>query len=205
MTPKQHYFTPDPEIASRPVVARLRLPGVALDLLTDTGVFAYGQVDRGTELLLRTIPPPPLAGDVLDLGCGYGAIALTLAVRAASARVWAVDVNRRALDLTARNAVAHGLENVTATAPDEVPPDVRFSAVYANPPVRVGKEALHSLLVTWIDRLAGDGAAYLVVHRHLGSDSLAAWLRERGHAVERLRSSGGYRILEVRPAPAETA
>ncbi len=194
MSAQQHYFTPTPRVPSHPAPVHLRLPDLRLDLVTDRGVFAYGQVDRGTDLLLRTIPPPP-PGDLLDLGCGYGAIAVALARRAPASRVWAVDVNQRALALTRRNADAAGADNVVITEPAAVPDDVRFAAVYSNPPVRVGKAALHDLLGAWMRRLDAGGVLYLVVQRNLGSDSLGRWLESRGCAVERVRSRAGYRVL----------
>jgi 16S rRNA (guanine1207-N2)-methyltransferase len=147
-------------------------------------------------LLLLEGPPPPAEGDLLDLGCGYGPIAVALARRAPAARVWAVDVNRRALELCATNAEAAGVE-VRAATPDEVPTDVPFAGIWSNPPVRIGKGALHDLLVTWLERLAPDGRAALVVHRHLGADSLARWLAEQGWPATRIGSRMGYRLLEV--------
>ena len=193
----QHYFTPEPAVPSRPAPVELSLRGLELRLQSDRGVFAYGHLDRGTEILLRTVPDPP-RGDLLDLGCGYGAIAITVALLEPSARVWAIDVNRRALELTARNAAATGAANVTAVLPDDVPGDVTFAAIYSNPPVRLGKEPLHDLLRQWLSRLRSEGTAHLVVQRHLGSDTLAAWLTGEGCGVRRIRSRQGYRVLEVR-------
>ena len=198
--PQDHYFTPEPGSPSRPLPLRAALPDRMLDLVSDRGVFAHGRLDRGTEILLRSIPPPPSGGELLDLGCGYGPIAITVALRAPGARVWAIDINRRARELTIRNAEACAAANVTVAAPEDVPADVRFAAVYSNPPVRLGKAALHALLETWLRRLAPDGVAYLVVQRHLGADTLARWLTEQGFDVRRLRSRQGYRVLEARPA-----
>jgi 16S rRNA (guanine1207-N2)-methyltransferase len=201
-----HYFSPSPDTPSQPGSVRLDLPDLSLTLRTDRGVFSGGRVDPGTKVLLgdagpdAVAPPAPAGGDLLDLGCGYGPIALTLATRAPQARVWAVDVNGRALDLTRANAVAAGLKNVVVARPDDVPPAVRFAAVWSNPPVRVGKAALHDLLGRWLGRLADGGYARLVVHKNLGADSLQRWLAGEGWAVERVRSRLGYRVLEVRPA-----
>jgi 16S rRNA (guanine1207-N2)-methyltransferase len=196
MVSQDQYFAADPKVASRPRTMRVSLPDLSFELDTDRGVFAYGHLDFGTDLLLRSMAPVP-PGDLADVGCGYGAIAITLALRNPDARVWAVDVNRRALDLCARNAERAGAPNVMPVEPDAVPDQVTFAAVYSNPPVRLGKPALHELLVTWIGRLEEDGVATLVVQRHLGADSLAAWLTGLGHRVERVRSKGGYRVLEV--------
>jgi 16S rRNA G1207 methylase RsmC len=177
---------------------RLHLPDMDLDLQADRGVFGYKGLDLGTLVLLREAPRPPESGDILDLGCGYGPIALALARRAPAAHVWAVDVNERALDLTRANAETAQVPNVAALLPEQVPPELRFDAIYSNPPVRVGKAPLHDLLLGWLPRLTPGGAAYLVVQRNLGSDSLAAWLSGQGFEVSRLKSKKGYRVLEVR-------
>jgi 16S rRNA (guanine1207-N2)-methyltransferase len=192
-----HYFDTDPAVPSRPSAVVLTLPDFQATLRADRGVFAAGAVDPGTVELLRASPPPPASGDLLDLGCGYGPIACTLAHRAPDATVWAVDVNTRALDLTAANASALGLSGVRAVRPEEVPAEVRLAGIWSNPPIRIGKAALHELLGAWLPRLTGSGQAWLVVHRHLGGDSLAAWLARQGWAVERAASRKGYRILMV--------
>jgi 16S rRNA (guanine1207-N2)-methyltransferase len=198
-----HYFAAQPGVDSRPSTIDLHLPDLSLRLSTDRGVFAAGGVDPGTKLLLLDGPPP--AGTALapganlaDVGCGYGPIALTLAKRAPEATVWAIDVNTRALALCATNAAANGLTNVRAVTPEEVPDDLVVAGMWSNPPIRVGKPALHALLSGWLGRLAPDAAAWLVVQRHLGADSLAAWLTAQGWPTTRLRSRQAYRLLEVR-------
>jgi 16S rRNA G1207 methylase RsmC len=196
-----HYFSSQPDAASAPGHIGLVLPDVTLELETDRGVFAREGVDRGTKLLLLEGPWPPLAGNVLDLGCGYGPIAVTLARRAPAAMVWAVDVNERARRLTTANAAANGVANVRVAAPDAVPDDIRFAAIYSNPPVRIGKQALHDLLSRWLPRLTVDGHGFLVVNKNLGADSLARWLRDTGYLVERLCSRMGYRVLAVGTPP----
>lgn len=160
-------------------------------------MFGSKGVDAGTLTLLREAPPPPPRGDLLDLGCGYGPIAVALAHQAPEATVWAIDVNERALQLARSNADAAQLANVTACLPSEVPDDVRFAAIYSNPPVRVGKGPLHELLLRWLPRLRPGASAYLVVQRNLGSDSLATWLAAEGYEVRRLKSKKGYRVLEI--------
>jgi len=137
----------------------------------------------------------------LDLGSGYGPIAIALARQAPEARIWAVDVNERALELTRANAVTAAVPNVTAQSAADIPADVQFAAIYSNPPVRIGKAALHELLLTWLRRLQTNGSAYLVVQRNLGADSLATWLAGEGFRVQRLKAKKGYRVLEVK-APA---
>jgi 16S rRNA (guanine1207-N2)-methyltransferase len=196
-----HYFDPVPAVESKPRKVHLHVGALAVELQADRGVFGSRGVDLGTLVLLNEAPPPPPLGDILDLGSGYGPIAIALARQAPEARIWAVDVNERALELTRANAVTAAVPNVTAHTPAEVPDELRFQAIYSNPPVRIGKAALHELLLTWLRRLRPGGQAYLVVQRNLGADSLAAWLAMQGYEVRRLKSKKGYRIIEV-AAPA---
>lgn len=191
------YFDTDPKVGSRPAQVDLVLPDIHATLRTDRGVFAAGGIDPGTVALLRESPVPPAGGNLLDLGCGYGPIACVLARRSPGATVWAVDVNRRALELTATNASEWGCGNVRAVPPDAVPAGVGFAGIWSNPPIRIGKPALHELLSAWLPRLDPSGQAWLVVHKHLGGDSLASWLQGCGHQVERRASKRGYRILTV--------
>ena len=173
------------------------LPDVYLELATDAGVFSPGRLDPGTRLLLEEAPRPPARGDLLDLGCGYGPVACVLAARSPGAAVWAVDVNGRALELCARNARTAGLANVRCLSPGDASLPARFAAVWSNPPVRIGKEALHALLSGWLGRLEPAGHAYLVVGRNLGADSLHRWLAGQGWPVTRLAARSGYRLLQV--------
>jgi 16S rRNA G1207 methylase RsmC len=186
-------------VESKPRTVHLHARELAIELQADRGVFGSKGVDLGTLTLLREAPAPPAEGDLLDLGCGYGPIAIALARRAPAARVWAIDINERALELARSNALAAKAANVTVCPPDEVPADVCFAAIYSNPPVRIGKVLLHELLLRWLPRLAPGGSAYLVVQRNLGADSLAAWLATQGNEVQRLKSKKGYRVLEVKP------
>jgi 16S rRNA G1207 methylase RsmC len=195
----EHYFSDDPSVASSRQVIDVVLPDLQFELVTDAGVFSFRKLDPGTRVLLENAPPPNTRGDLLDLGCGYGPIAITFAQRFRRRRVWAVDVNERALKLVRDNAALARLGNVEAAAPGEVPAETRFAAIYSNPPIRVGKSELHDILRSWLARLVPDGSAYVVVQRNLGSDSLARWLDGEGYPTSRLLSQHGYRLLEIRP------
>lgn len=199
--PAGHYFDARPRAAHRPGLVRVVLPDVYLELETDSGVFSPGRLDPGTRLLLERAPAPPPAGDLLDLGCGYGPIACVLAARSPGATVWAVDVNERALGLCARNAEAGGLANVRCALPGDPAIPGLLAGIWSNPPVRIGKDPLHGLLSDWLGRLAPGAAASLVMGRHLGADSLHAWLELQGWSVARLAARSGYRLLQVSSDP----
>ena len=194
------YFEPSPTVPSAPERVRLDLPDVSLTLDTDRGVFSAGAIDVGTGILLREGGAPAPTGTLVDVGCGYGPIALALAARAPRATVVAVDVNERARALCRANAERLGLANVTVLSPDEVAEDLVVDEIWSNPPIRIGKPALHALLDGWLARLAPGGRAVLVVQKHLGADSLAARLMSVGWSVDRLAARRAYRILEVRRA-----
>ena len=207
----QQYFAEHPAARPRPGLVHVVTPDLYLELETDSGVFSPTRLDAGTRLLLETAPQPPAkgdgeggkerpvggGGDLLDLGCGYGPLALVLAARSPGARVRAVDVNSRALELCARNAERAGLRNVRCVGPGDPSLPGTFDLIWSNPPIRIGKAALHELLSAWLGRLAPGGTAYLVVQRNLGSDSLQHWLTESGWPAERIAARGGYRVLRV--------
>jgi 16S rRNA G1207 methylase RsmC len=201
-----HYFTAVPDAPARPSEVEFTAAGQTFRLDASAGVFSAGRLDPGTAVLLRKapLPDPGTEGSLLDLGCGYGPIACVLATVAPRARVYAVDVNERALGLATANARRLGVaDRLTAVAPDDVPASERFAQIWSNPPIRVGKAELHAMLERWLPRLADDGVGWLVVGRHLGADSLATWLTGRGWRVERHASQKGFRVLRVTPAPAE--
>lgn len=198
----EHYFTADPAVAFTRAPLTAHVWGHDLELVSGSGVFAQGRVDVGTAVLFRETDPPR-ADRVLDLGCGYGVIGLAIATADPAAHVTCVDVNERALLLARENAERLGLGGrLEALLPDAVPADVVFDEIWSNPPIRIGKEALHALLLRWLPRLAPGGRAVLVVGKNLGADSLQRWLGEQGFPAERIASAKGFRVLEVRRAGA---
>ena len=201
MAEQDHYFTAEPASADQRHLVTVHLAGRDVEVEVAAGVFSPGGLDKGTAVLLAEAPAPPPTGTFLDLGCGWGPVALTLGLLSPGATVYAVDVNERALDLVRRNVATLGLDGVRAVTPDGIPDAVRFDLLWSNPPIRVGKAALHELLRTWLPRLSPGGAAHLVVQRNLGSDSLQRWIEaDLGMPCRRLASSKGFRVLEVRPS-----
>ncbi|MCM3504825.1 methyltransferase [Curtobacterium sp. ODYSSEY 48 V2] len=197
----EHYFSANPSSEARERQVHVTLAGRSLTLSTAAGVFSPDGVDRGTRVLLGSVPPPAPEGDLLDIGCGWGPIAITMALESPDARVWGVDVNERVLGLAQRNAVAAGVSNVTVGLPDELPADLHFRTIWSNPPIRVGKDELHAILLTWLPRLEVGGDAWLVVSKDLGGDSLQRWLGDAlgdGFAVSRATTDKGFRVIRVR-------
>lgn len=202
-----HYFTANPAGPDERRPLRVVLAGQERRLTTAGGIFSPDRIDKGTAVLLAEAPPPAPTGTLLDLGSGWGPMALTMALRAPHASVYATDVNERALDLARENTRILGLDNVTAALPDAIDPGLRFDTIWSNPPIRVGKNELHSMLLLWLHRLAVGGTAWLVVQRNLGSDSLHRWMTaEFGpeFSVTRASSSQGFRLLRVHRHPAGT-
>ncbi|MGK5680797.1 class I SAM-dependent methyltransferase [Actinoplanes sp. URMC 104] len=196
----EHYFSAEPATPDQRGEIAFNVAGRDYRMTVASGVFSAGRLDPGTAVLLRKgdLPDAGTAGTFLDLGCGYGPIACVLASEAPRAVVHAVDVNSRARELTALNAEALGLAGrVRVAAPGEVPDDVSFDQIWSNPPTHVGKAELRALMERWLPRLAPGGVAWLVINRHLGGDSLHAWLVERGWQVERIASQKGFRVLRV--------
>ena len=194
-----HYFSsPQEPFQSRAV--EVELAGRRVRVSTAGGIFSPDGVDKGTQVLLRGAPKPAQRGDLLDLGCGWGPMALTMAMLCPQATVWAVDVNERARTLCRQNAAALGLSNVEVCPPEDVPADIEFSTIWSNPPIRVGKAVLHQMLQQWLPRLAPGSEAWLVVQKNLGADSLQRWLAaELGarYSVDRPQTSKGFRLLRV--------
>lgn len=193
-----HYFSADPAVPFRRTPVQATVWGHHLALMSGSGVFAHGRLDIGTAVLFRETEPPT-ARHYLDLGCGYGAIGVALATAVPSSVVRAVDVNGRAVLLAAENAMSGGVaDRLTAVTPDAVPTEETYDEIWSNPPIRIGKDGLHALLLTWLPRLVPGGRAVLVVGKNLGADSLQRWLGEQGWPTTRLASAKGFRVLEAR-------
>lgn len=203
-TPRDnHYFTAQPASESHRRPFTLAVGNTTLSLMADAGVFSQHGLDKGTAVLLDTMRKLPLRelpphSTVCDVGCGSGAIALTLAVLYPQCTVYAIDINERARQLCADNAQANALHNVRVVHPEDIPSTFECDIIWSNPPIRIGKDALHELLTSWLHRLSSHGTAHLVVGKNLGADSLTDWIRHQSFEAQKIASSKGFRIIEVR-------
>ncbi|MFS3128928.1 class I SAM-dependent methyltransferase [Nocardioides sp. Bht2] len=197
---QEHYFSADPSVPFKRESLTVEAWEQQFPAVSGAGVFSRGHLDHGTAVLFRETPAPT-EGHLLDLGCGWGVIGLAAALASPAVRVTAVDVNERALLLATENAKELGVtDRFAALLPDQVDPELRFDEIWSNPPIRIGKAALHELLLTWLPRLAPGGRAVMVVGKNLGADSLQKWLTEQGFPTTRIASAKGFRVLESRAA-----
>lgn len=197
---QDHYFNADPNVPFDRETFTCEVWDNELTLDSAPGVFSRGHLDHATAILFREIEPPAM-GQFLDLGCGYGPIGIAIAKAVPIARVLGVDVNERAVKLANENAARNGVAGTFAAAtPENIPNNFMFDEIWSNPPIRIGKEALHELLLTWLPRLSPNGRMVSVVGKNLGADSLQRWLTEQGWPTERIGSHKGFRVLETRRA-----
>ena len=196
----EHYFSATPNSSFKPKEIQVEIGGSSISMLTAGGTFSPGQLDAGTSVLLQHLSEAPRGGDILDIGCGWGPITIALALNSPKATIWAIDVNERSLELTRLNAERLQLGNVRTCKPEEVPPEIQFTGIWSNPPIRVGKDQLHEILRTWLPRLKPKGSAFLVVQKNLGADSLHRWLEvemPHGFGTERIDTAKTYRVLRT--------
>ncbi|MGK0715523.1 class I SAM-dependent methyltransferase [Leucobacter sp. W1153] len=200
----QHYFSESPVGDARKREIEVELAGAPRRLVTAGGVFSPEHLDQGTAVLLRTLDKmtpeaEAVTGPILDLGCGWGPIALSAGLNHPGAEIWAVDINERARALTTENATRLGLTHLRVVSPDDVPFGLEFSEIRSNPPIRIGKQALHALLGQWLPRLAPGGLATLVVAKHLGADSLQSWIAAEFPtlSVTRIARDKGFSVIQA--------
>ena len=209
----EQYFSAEPSSIDERRTLHVTLRDNDVTVQVSNGVFSASRLDLGTSVLLKHAPELPKSGKFLDIGCGWGPISLAFGLESPEAEVFAIDVNERALELTELNAKNAGLKHIHTSLVDDALKEENnskenntlefnnFDIIWSNPPIRVGKEILHNILLTWIPRLKVGGKAYLVVQKNLGSDSLITWLAENlgeSYSVEKYASSKGYRVIEVK-------
>jgi 16S rRNA (guanine1207-N2)-methyltransferase len=200
---EEHYFSSDPATPKKTVSIAIPVGGLNVEIEAVSGTFSSSRLDTGTAVLLRQDSHFPKDGTVLDLGCGWGPIGLSIATVSRATQVYGVDINQRSVEQSNLNAEKLGLSNYQAMHPSELPAELRFQAIWSNPPIRVGKKVLHELMENYIPRLVPGGRAMLVVQKNLGADSFQRWLAGRFPEAEvtRVASDKGYRIISLTNPP----
>lgn len=192
------YYTREPGSASRPAECEFEYRGKRLRFTTDAGVFSRGELDPGTRLLLDALPEE-IGGDVLDLGCGWGPIGISVKAARPEARVTLADVNLRALGLSRDNARRNGAEVECVESDGFSALEGRtFDAVITNPPIRAGKQVIYGMFADAAARLNPGGSLYLVIRKQQGAESCVRYLKTIFASVEKLDRSGGYWVLEAK-------
>ena len=196
---EEHYFSSDPAAAKKTVSISIQVSGDEIELQAASGTFSSSKLDAGTAVLLKQEKFFPKDGAVLDLGCGWGPIGISIAHTCPNAKVFGVDINQRSIEQSNLNASSLKLPNYQAMHSKDLPAELSFSAIWSNPPIRVGKKVLHELMQTYIPRLEPGGKAMLVVQKNLGADSFQRWLATTFDSCEvrRFATDKGYRVIEL--------
>jgi len=197
--PQEHYFSASPDSPSTLREITYQVADREFAVQAASGTFSASKLDPGTSILLSKFDEFPDSGNVLDLGCGWGPISLAIATFSPETTLWALDVNARSMELASKNAEKLGLSNIKIVTAEQVPQDLMFDAIWSNPPIRIGKAALHELLRTWLPRLESGGRAMLVVQKQLGADSLLSWIQKEFPELtaSRFSTDKGFRVLEI--------
>ena len=191
-----HYYTREPQSESRPVECEYVYRGERLRFVTDAGVFSKGEVDNGTQLLLEALPEQ-MSGEILDLGCGWGVIGISIAKKWPECRVTMADVNLRALELSRENAKKNRVETECIESDGMAALAGRtFDAVVTNPPIRAGKQVIYQMFADAAKSLKPGGALYLVIRKQQGAESCIKYLKTIYGEVEKLDRSGGFWVIK---------
>ena len=192
------YYTREPASESRPVDCAFEYRGKRLSFRTDAGVFSRGELDTGTRLLLDALPEK-LSGSILDMGCGWGAIGISVKKVWPETAVTMADVNLRALEWSRWNAAKNGAE-VECVESDGFASlgGKQFDAVITNPPIRAGKQVIYRMFEDAEKALCPGGSLFLVIRKQQGAESCVKYLKTLFSSVEKLDRSGGFWVLEAK-------
>jgi 16S rRNA (guanine1207-N2)-methyltransferase len=194
----EHYYSHQPSVASDRQTWDFTLRGNKLQFITDQGVFSKKEVDFGSRVLIEEFVFPEVEGPILDVGCGYGPIGLSLAKERPSISVDMIDVNERAIDLAKLNAQRNGVANVRifkSDCYDALKPEDRYAAILTNPPIRAGKKVVHAILEGAIQHLLPDGELWVVIQKKQGAPSALEKLKGLFGEVEVVAKKKGYYII----------
>ena len=193
----EHYYTENPQSAHDERLIEVRALGNVLRFTTDAGVFSRGEADPGSVLLLESLPEE-MGGEILDLGCGWGVIGISVARKWPAARVTMADVNLRALELSRENAKRNRADVVCAESDGMAAFEGRtFDAVITNPPIRAGKQVIYRMFADAAKCLKPGGTLYLVIRKQQGAESCMKYLETVFAEVEKVSKSGGFWVIRA--------
>lgn len=194
-----HYYSREPEAQSDPIYWTANLKGNGFRFKTDQGVFSKKEVDFGSRLLIESYILPEAQGPILDVGCGYGPIGLSLAKSFPERAVHMVDVNLRAAGLAKENAALNDIPNAVIYESDryEAVEEKGFASIVTNPPIRAGKRIVHDILEQSRDYLVPGGTLWVVIQKKQGAPSAKAKMEEVFGEVETAAKSKGYYIFKA--------
>ena len=194
-----HYFQDDPNLASNLKKISFEVNGLTMNLLTDNGVFSKNKVDEGSLAFLKVILPLDLGNNILDLGCGYGTIGLTIAVVKKEARVTLADVNTRALTLCKKNADALNVSQRVTILQSDIYEKIegKYDSIVINPPIRAGKIVTYRMYEEAKQYLIDGGSLLIVIRKAQGAESAAKYIESIFGNVKLLDRHKGYHIYQA--------
>ena len=194
-----HYFQDDPKLASNIKTITYAVNGISMQLFTDNGVFSKGKVDEGSLAFLKVILPLDLGNNILDLGCGYGTIGLTLAIAKKEARVTLADINTRALTLCKKNADAYNLSQRVTILQSDIYTKIegKYDSIVINPPIRAGKSVTYKMYEEAKQYLIDGGSLLIVIRKAQGAESAAKYIESIFGNIKLLDRHKGYHIYQA--------
>ena len=194
-----HYFVNDESLVSKPRQVTYVINNVNFSLTSDAGVFSKNELDKGSEILIKTLLPLSLGKNILDIGCGIGPIGLTLAYFHPELNVTCSDINTRALALCEKNALSLSLSQRVTCLQSDIYVEIEgtYDSIVSNPPIRAGKKVTYAIYIGAKDHLIDGGSLYVVVRKSQGAVSVKAYLEEIFGNAEVLKRSKGYYILKA--------
>lgn len=196
----EHYYSNKPQTESKPRQWKFTLCGHTFTFETDAGVFSKSEVDFGSRVLIDTFEMPEVKGDVLDVGCGYGPIGLSIAKANPERFVHMMDINTRAIALAEKNAQVNGVQNVRIFESDGLASvgDVKVAAILTNPPIRAGKETIFRFYDESYEKLVKGGELWVVIQKKQGAPSTVSHLEELFSEVDVVEKKKGYWIIRAK-------
>ncbi|MCM3694496.1 class I SAM-dependent methyltransferase [Neobacillus niacini] len=195
----EHYYSRTQKVESEPKYWDFTLRDVLFRFKTDNGVFSKKEVDFGSRLLIEAFDLPNVEGQILDVGCGYGPIGLSIAKNYPERIVHMIDVNERAIELAMANARQNAVDNVEIYESDTLlnVKQSNFAAILTNPPIRAGKKTVHDIFEQSYEHLVTGGELWIVIQKKQGAPSAIEKLKERFTTVETIDKSKGYFIIKA--------